>query len=126
MRLRLLRGEVEQFGKIGRVVETIRFGASTDAHLSYVLEADSEARQITTHFSNNLITVKIPALLAKNWVETEQVTLKAEQPVENGKQNTAEAENVLKILIEKDFVCLDRKDDPDNADAFPHPTENCV
>jgi hypothetical protein len=130
LRLRLLRGEVEQFGQTGRVVETIRFGASPDAHLSYVLEADGEARQITTHFSNNLITVKIPAPLAKNWVETEQVALKAEQPIENGKQNASEEngapENVLKILIEKDFVCLDRKDDPDNADAFPHPSGKCV
>jgi hypothetical protein len=28
---------------------------------------------------------------------------------------------VLAILIEKDFACLDRRDD--DADAFPHPGE---
>lgn len=129
LRLRLLRGEVQQFGETGRVTETIQFGASPAAQLSYILEADSEARQITTHFADNQITVKIPNNLAQNWVESEQVSLMSEQPVENEKQNGTEKngapENVLKILIEKDFVCLDRKNDPDNIDAFPHPTGKC-
>ena len=129
LRLRLLRGEVEQFGKTGRVVETIRFGASPAAHLSYVLETDGEVKQIITHFADNRITVKIPEPIARKWVETDEITLKSEQPIENSKQSGAsdngDSENVLKILIEKDFVCLDRKDDPDNSDAFPHPTGKC-
>jgi len=130
LRLRLLRGEVEQFGKTGRVVETIRFGATSAAQLSYVLETDDEIEQITTDFADNRITVKIPASIAKNWVATDQITLKSEQPIENEKQNGASdngnSENVLKILIEKDFVCLDRQNDPDNLDAFPHPTGKCA
>ena len=120
LRLRLLRGEVEQFGKIGRVVETIRFGASPAAQLSYILEADGEAEQINTFFADNQITVLVPEKAARNWVESDDVSLRSEQPIENG-----DAENILKILIEKDFVCLDRKDDPDNSDAFPHPTGKC-
>jgi hypothetical protein len=129
LRLRLLRGEIEQFGETGRVTETIRFGVSPAAQLSYVLEADGEVEEITTRFTDNRITVKIPARIAKNWVETDEVTLKSEQQIENGTQNGAgkngNFENILKILIEKDFVCLDRKNDPDNADAFPHPTGKC-
>ena len=129
LRLRLLRGEVEQFGKTGRVAETIQFGASPDTRLSYVLEADSEAREITTHFAENQITVTVPDQIARNWVESELVTLTNEQLIENDGQNgakkNADSANILKILIEKDFVCLDRKDDPDNADAFPHPTGKC-
>ncbi len=120
LRLRLLRGEVEQFGKTGRVAETIQFGVSPAARLSYILEADGEAEQINTNFKDNQITVKIPAQAARNWVESDEVSLRSEQPIENG-----DAENILKILIEKDFVCLDRKDDPDNSDAFPHPTGKC-
>jgi len=34
LRLRLLRGEVQQFGETGRVTETIQFGASPAAQLS--------------------------------------------------------------------------------------------
>ncbi len=130
LRLRLLRGEVEQFGETGRVTETIRFGASPAAQLSYILEADGEAQHITTHFADNQITVTVPDKVAKNWVESEQVSLTSEQPIESGKQNGAgkngASENVLKILIEKDFLCLDRKNDPDNSDAFPHPTGKCA
>ncbi len=129
LRLRLLRGEVQQFAETGRVSETIRFGASPAAELSYILETDEEIKQITTDFTDNQITVKIPDEIARNWVETDEVTLESEQPIENGKQSGAgkngESEIVLKILIEKDFVCLDRKNDPDNSDAFPHPTGKC-
>lgn len=129
LRLRLLRSEVEQFGKTGRVAETIRFGDAPAAQLSYILEADSKAQQITTNFADNKITVKVPDSVARNWVESEQVSLTNEQAIENNKQNepakNSAAENILKILIEKDFACLDRRDDPDNVDAFPHPTGKC-
>lgn len=127
LRLRLLRGEVEQFGKVGRISETIRFGASPNAQLSYVLEFDRQAQNITTHFADNQITVKIPDAVARNWVESDEVTLKSEQTIESDPENGApESGSVLSILIEKDFVCLDRKNDPDNADAFPHPTGKCA
>lgn len=129
LRLRLLRGEVKQFGETGRVTETIQFAASPAAQLSYILEADSKARKITTHFADNQITVLIPVSMARDWVDSDEVSLKSEQPIEFKKQigagKNGSSENVLKILIEKDFVCLDRKDDPDNADAFPHPTGKC-
>lgn len=121
LRLRLLRGEVEQFGRTGRVEETVNFGASPSAQLKYVLEFDRQAQNITAHFAANQITVKVPDAAARNWVESDEVTLKSEQLIESG-----DAETVLKVLIEKDFVCPDRRNDPDNTDAFPHPTGNCA
>ncbi|HEX8637141.1 MAG TPA: hypothetical protein VF692_03685 [Pyrinomonadaceae bacterium] len=129
LRLRLLRGEVEQFGKIGRVADTIRFGASHAALLSYVLESSREIEKIAAEFSNNVIIVKVPDEIAKDWVETGQVTLKAEHLIDNSEPTDTDkidaSENVLTILIEKDFVCPDGKDEPDNADAFPQPTGKC-
>lgn len=116
LRLRLLRGEVDLFGKTGRVIETIRFGASSGEKLIYALESDKDAREITARFTGSQIVVVVPEAAARSWVETEQISLKGEQSVE-----TAAPEKILKILIEKDFVCLDRKEDPDNIDAFPHP-----
>jgi hypothetical protein len=129
LRLRLLRGEVSQLGKGGRVTETIQFGALPHEQLIYSLEVSRNAKKINAQFANNRITVTIPESTARNWVETEQIALENDQLIENGiqineRQNDATL-NVLKILIEKDFVCLDRKDDPDNADAFPHPTGKC-
>lgn len=129
LRLRLLRGEVSRFGKTGRVTETIQFGASPREQLTYSLEADSDAQTIGARFADNRITVTIPEATARNWVETEQITLESNQSLENGKPTGAgengASETFLKILVEKDFVCLDRKNDPDNADAFPHPTGKC-
>lgn len=129
LRLRLLRGEVSQLGEFGRVTETIQFGALPQEKLTYSLEVSRDAKTINAQFADNQITVTIPESAARHWVETEQVALENNQPVENGIQNgemqNDAPQNVLKILIEKDFVCLDRKDDPENADAFPHPTGKC-
>lgn len=128
--MRLLRGEVEQFGKTGRVRETIRFGTAPDDQLNYILQADSRAQQISTCFADNQITVLVPAETARNWVDSDEVTLKNDQPIAgiepDGSDENSLSESVLKILIEKDFICLDRRDDPDNADAFPHPTGKCA
>jgi predicted transcriptional regulator len=129
LRLRLLRREVSQLGEFGRVTETIQFGALPHEQLTYSLEVSSNAKAINAQFTNNQIMVTIPKSTAKNWVETEQITLENNQLIENGIQNneiqSTEPQNVLKILIEKDFVCLDRKNDPDNADAFPYPAGKC-
>ncbi len=117
LRLRLLRGEVSRFGETGRVTETIQFGASPREQLTYSLETNSDAQTIESRFADNQITVTVPAATARNWVDSDLITLESSQLIE--------ADTVLKILIEKDFVCLDRKDDPDNADAFQHPTGKC-
>lgn len=122
LRLRLLRSEVERFGKVGRVAETIRFSAET--MLSYILESDRNAQTISAHFDGNQICIRVPEVIVRNWVESDEVSLKSEQTIDNN-WLIGEPENILKILIEKDFVCLDRKDDADNADAFPHPTGRC-
>lgn len=117
LRLRLLRGEVEQFGETGRIAETIQFGASPAEQIIYSLEADGKTAKIEADFAENKITVKVPLEFARNWAESDEVSLRGEQLIEN--------ETFLKILIEKDFVCIDRKDDQDNEDAFPHPTGKC-
>ncbi len=127
--MRLLRGEVARLGELGRVTETIQFGVLPQEQLTYSLETSRSAKTISAQFNNNQITVSIPESIARNWVETEQITLENIQLIENGIQNderqSKASQNSLKILIEKDFVCLDRRNDPDNSDAFPHPTGKC-
>lgn len=127
--MRLLRGEIAQLGEFERVTETIQFGALPHEQLTYSLEVSSNAKEINARYTNNKITVTIPEPAARNWIATEQVALENSQPIENaiqnGKRQKDAPQNILKILIEKDFVCLDRKDDPDNLDAFPHPTRKC-
>lgn len=114
IRLRLLRGEVAEFGEKGIVRETINFGA---AHLTYVLQNSAETAEISAQFNDREIIVNIPPETAREWTETDLITL-------SGEQKVSETE-FLKILVEKDFVCLDRPADEDNKDAYPNLTHKC-
>ena len=108
IRLRLLRSEVAALTEKGAVYETVQFG---ERIFTYSITSE-DAGGISAHFLADHILVKIPGTLARDWAENDTVSLEASQPVGG---NGA----VLKILIEKDFVCVSRPEDPDNADAFP-------
>ena len=109
IRLRLLRSEVERFGSEGRISDEINFGENC---LRYTLLA-SDASIASAKIQANEITVAIPKSVADEWTARDQVGIEAEQPLGGN--------DSLSILIEKDFVCVGRPDDPDRADAFQAP-----
>ena len=117
IRLRLLQSEVIQLREIGDVSETIVFGINPTDNLTYSLRISAEASEISAHKTDNQIEIFLPLLTAENWADSTEVGLYSEQEV--GDLAT------LKIIIEKDFVCVDRPLDADNADAFPHPKLKC-
>lgn len=114
IRLRLLRGEVAQLGATGAISETVNFGASS---LIYTLRAAGAANQTSAQFIGNEMIITVPNAQARDWVESNNIGIEAEQ--------TISPHETLTILVEKDFVCLDRPGDQDNADAYPHPSINC-
>lgn len=114
IRLRLLRGEVAEFASTGIVRETINFGLSS---LTYVLQTADDTDELSAKFTDREITVGVPSAMAQNWTKTEKVSLLGEQINADGEP--------LKILIEKDFVCLDRISDEDNKDAYPNLSHKC-
>ena len=114
IRLRLLRSEVEQFASERLISDEIRFGANT---LRYSVAMSPEAESISAEFANNEITVSIPEADAQRWTESDEVGFEIEQPVG--------ANESLAIIIEKDFVCIDRPNDPDRDDAYPNPNVIC-
>lgn len=116
IRLRLLQSEVEQLRTREIVSEKIRFGEFQV--LTYTLRISNNATQISACFADEEIIIEIPDDTARNWAETNLVGLEHEQ--------TFGDDSTLKITVEKDFVCLERPLDADNADAFPHPKMNCV
>lgn len=115
IRLRLLQSEVKNLKESGSVSEKITFGNSQN--LIYRLQISNQADAISADFESDEIVVRIPSETARDWIDTEKVGLEIEQETGNGKP--------LKILIEKDFVCVERPADADNADAFPHPKMKC-
>ena len=54
----------------------------------------------------------MPQEMAKTWSSTAQVSLTGEQALPEG---------ILKILMEKDFQCLEPRPGEDDAGLFPHP-----
>jgi len=113
IRLRLTRSEIDYFSDTGSIMEQISFGNS---QLTYSLQiADQE--NLTASFENNIITVAMPASMAKKWTGSNQVGNSAEMEIGNGKK--------LYLLIEKDFKCLDDtiEDQSDNYEN-PHAAEH--
>jgi len=115
IRLRLLQSEMNTLGEGGFVAETIVFSANQK--LTYWLKISKDASEIFARFENEEIIVEIPTQAARDWIETDLVGLEYEQKIDEAAK--------LKILIEKDFVCVERPFDADNADAFPHPKVTC-
>lgn len=117
IRLRLLQTEVRRLSERGEVSETIVFGAGAAETLTYTLRVRAEAEKISAQISCNRVEISLPQNAAKNWAETNEVGLYAEQTIGEAKR--------LKIFVEKDFVCVERPADADNKDAFPHPKMQC-
>ncbi len=117
IRLRLLRTEVEQFAKAGQISEEIRFEAGGSGYLRYSLVTSPVAESMSARFRGNEISLVVPVAIAKNWTSSDEVGIESEQPIGS--------DGSLKILVEKDFECIDRPDDPDRADAYPNPNVTC-
>jgi len=117
LRLRLLRSEVDRLARAGVVSDEIRFGVDTDQALKYSIAASDGVDVVTVQFSDNQILILIPESISLDWTTTERVSIESVQDVG--------CDTELSILIEKDFECVDRPDDPDRADAYPNPLVRC-
>lgn len=114
IRLRLTRTEVETVSSEGLVRGRVHFNGAN--FFEYVFESSPATVAPEARISNNVMTVRVPNADVQEWAESEQVSISAEQLLDDGNQ--------LKILIEKDFACLAPRDGEDESDMFPHPNEN--
>lgn len=114
IRLRLTQTETAAFAVDGAVEEIIEFGLTAEKRLIYRLE-QAAVEFVRADFADGKITISVPLAEAENWLNTNQIGLKTEQNLGAGK--------TLKILIEKDFACLEERPGEDESDAFPHPLQ---
>ena len=114
IRLRLTQSEVAEFGEKGLVTETIEFGGENK--LIYALESRADAETVKADFEDNRIVITVPQTQAKHWAKSGEVGIEE-------KQDTGD-DKVLRLLIEKDFACLEPREGEDDADNFPHPSGN--
>ncbi len=111
LRLRLTQPEIDAFRRQGAVQETIRF--QPGERLVYSLETSETVSDLRVRYHHGRITVLLPAARVAGWIDTDQVGLSGEQVIEG--------DQVLTILVEKDFQCLHKTAADQDADAFPHP-----
>jgi hypothetical protein len=115
LRLRVSRSELERFTSGERIVETIRFGPEPEARLTYALVWDEEIDKTTVKYISRTLTVQIPFASACNWGSSDLVGLSAR--IDLG------SSEILDVLVEKDFACLDQSD-TESEDTFPNPHIN--
>lgn len=115
VRLRLTQGEVARFNNLGRVEEAIEFGVEPQQQFIYALESVAETDTMRAVFENNCITIFVPKARADEWTNTAQISIETELDIGGGK--------TLRLLVEKDFACLEPRTGDDDTDAFPHPLE---
>jgi len=112
LRLRVSRSEVTKLLAGDCLEETIRFTPVPIAKFTYSLEQDHSLSRPTVQYTENRVTILIPADQAYAWGTTDKVGIAEEISLGNL--------GSLGLLIEKDFACIDRSDE-DNGDTFPNP-----
>ena len=67
-------------------------------------------------FENATTIIHVPQSMADRWTDSDLVGFDAIIEIGNG--------DALKVLVEKDFKCLDGSDE-DNIGAYPNPAKQC-
>ena len=106
IRLRLTRSEVEEFGRTGKVEEKVDFGPGM-RKLKYALE-ECQGEHVFADYEDDRIRVSVPAEQAREWVRSESVGFES-------------SGGGLRILVEKDFSCLNERPGETEEDTFPNP-----
>ena len=97
------------------VEETIVFGPV--GRFACLLRPDPAADAVRVTHADGRVIVTLPVDELAVWADTDAVGISAELDVCRGVS--------LRVLIEKDFECLDGAADENQADAFPNPSVTC-
>ena len=115
LRLRLTQSEVANFARQGRIEESIPLGEMPGHCLGYVLVTDKSAAALSVSFEHGVISVLVPEVMAASWAGSEEVGLYGEQAWGAGR--------TVRLSVEKDFQCLDKRHGEIISDAYPHPAK---
>ena len=109
IRIRLSEAEVNLLAAGTPVVEETQFPSST---LTYKVQSSiSEA----VDFNDNLVQINLTQNEIDRWAMTDEVTISKEIAIPN--------DNILSILVEKDFKCLTVRPE-DESELYPNPNKH--
>lgn len=113
VRFRLTKKEVLQLCTEHSIVSTTSFNSGL---LTYSIVVRDNIENLSVDFKDNNIILSFPATEADIWNDSDRITYEHSMVLENGER--------LKILLEKDFVCLDHSDE-DQSDNYANPNKTC-
>lgn len=113
IRLRLTRSEVKQLSETGIVQSTTPFA---DAEFRYAVQSIEDLNGLQARITPYSIEMFVPSSFSRQWYKSDEVSCKALIPLANNKE--------LKLLLEKDFVCLDDSEE-DQTDNYDNPNAIC-
>ena len=118
IRLRLTKSEVAEIGAGRAVEETVEFDTERAQNFVYALVPAADAEKPYAVFDGNRITVFIARKQARDWAGTNQIGIESE--------NFTGENRALRILIEKDFACLEPRAGEEDADTFANPFQSAA
>jgi hypothetical protein len=112
IRLRLTQGDVAGLISEGTVSEAVQFSAAPTDRLIYSVQVSHSAAVPIASYTQGELLVTLPAARAVEWADSDQVGIEHTQPADGIE---------LRIVVEKDFRCMQPRPEEDEADNFPHP-----
>lgn len=107
VRIRLTRSEVSELSERRKILSKTEF---VNQDFVYGIECVDQ-RELSASFEAGQIIIQMPTSYVNEWIETDRVTFEGHF----GK---------LQLLLEKDFVCIDRPEE-DQSDNYPNPNIIC-
>lgn len=115
IRIRMQMSDVRDLVESGSVHATLSMGANPHDAFHYSVQlADVSSPEV--RYTEGNISLYVPIMQGKHWAESDEVGIYADQ--NNGNNG------VLRILLEKDFKCLDNTTE-DQSNMFPNPNSTC-
>ena len=113
VRLRLTKTEVETFSETGVFEsETQLLGGK----FYYALKASNQVSNLEAKIEGTTITVFMPSAFQEEWNDSPKVGYENHMALNENES--------LRILVEKDFACLDETIE-DQSDNYPNPSLKC-
>lgn len=107
IRFRLTKSDVAALGENGMISSVTEF---IDRPFVYAIEKTVET-ELSAAFVETKIVVKMPEAMISEWVSTDRIGFEGQY-------------GLVKILVEKDFVCIDNTLE-DQSDNYPNPNIKC-
>lgn len=111
--MRLTKTEVGKLAETGYLEEQTSF---PNGQFIYALQSTGEVADLSANFGNNKITIFVPQSFLVNWPDNNVVGLDTKMKLPG--------DEILYLLIEKDFVCLDETTE-DQSDNYENPNKAC-